>query len=337
MKEAMFYEKGEDQKVKCHLCNHNCLIPSGKRGLWGVRENREGVLCALTYGSAIARNIDPIEKKPLFHFYPGSRSYSIAAVGCNFRCDFCQNYEISQMPKEGGPILGEPFPPEDVVAAAKRSRCASIAYTYTEPTIFFEYAYETAKLAQGEGIKNVFVSNGYMGKEALETARPWLHAANIDLKAFTERFYKKTCSARLKPVLDNLKTIKNMGIWLEITTLIIPTLNDSDNELGEIADFIKTELGPETPWHVSRFHPTFRLTDIGPTSVQTIMRAQEIGKKAGLYYVYTGNIAGQGGESTNCYRCGALLIERLGFSVLQNNITNGTCPSCHAEIHGAGL
>ncbi|MDO9462446.1 MAG: AmmeMemoRadiSam system radical SAM enzyme [Deltaproteobacteria bacterium] len=337
MKEAMFYVKEEEQKVRCNLCNHHCLIMPGKHGICGVRENRDGVLYSLVYGQVIARNIDPIEKKPLFHFHPGSKSYSIATVGCNFHCLFCQNYEISQLSKDEKRIAGESFPPEEVVAAAEKLKCQSISYTYTEPTIFFEYAYDSARLANERGIKNVFVSNGYMSQEAIKTIQPYLHAANIDLKAYSENFYKEICGARLKPVLENLTLMKKLGIWVEVTTLIIPTLNDSEKELQEIADFIRTELGPETPWHVSRFHPMYRLTSVPSTPVQTVLKAREIGRKAGLYYVYSGNIPGQGGENTYCHKCGDLLIERLGFTILQYNVIDAKCPKCHAEVHGVGM
>lgn len=337
MKEARLYLKEKEQKVRCNLCNHRCLITPGKRGICGVRENRDGTLYTLVYGRVIARHVDPIEKKPLFHFHPGSRSYSIATVGCNFRCLFCQNYEISQMPRDEGRIMGEPFPPEEVVAAAEKTNCLSISYTYTEPTIFFEYAYDTAKLANAKRIKNIFVSNGYLGSEAIETIQPYLQAANIDLKAYSEKFYKEICGAKLKPVLENLKLMKKLGIWVEITTLIVPTLNDAEKELEAIADFILTELGPETPWHVSRFHPTYRLTSVHSTPVQTVLKAREIGLKAGLYYVYSGNIPGEGGENTYCPHCGSLMIERLGYSLLQYNITNEQCPKCHTTIHGVGM
>lgn len=337
MKEAMFYVKEEEQKVRCNLCNHHCLIMPGKHGICGVRENRDGVLYSLVYGQVIARNIDPIEKKPLFHFHPGSKSYSIATVGCNFHCLFCQNYEISQLPKDEKRIAGESFPPEEVVAAAEKLKCQSISYTYTEPTIFFEYAYDSARLANERGIKNVFVSNGYMSQAAIKTIQPYLHAANIDLKAYSENFYKEICGGKLKPVLENLNLMKKLGIWVEVTTLIIPTLNDSEKELQEIAAFIRTELGPETPWHVSRFHPMYRLTRVPSTPVQTVLKAREIGLKAGLYYVYSGNIPGQGGENTYCHKCGDLLIERLGFTILQYNVNNGKCPKCQAEVHGVGM
>ena len=253
--EARFYEKKKEQQVHCLLCNHHCLIKEGKRGLCGVRENREGTLYSLVYARPIATHVDPIEKKPLFHFLPGSRSFSLATAGCNFRCLFCQNADISQLPQDQEKIPGEEVPPEDIVAAARQAGCHSIAYTYTEPTIFFEYAQDIAVLAEAQGLKNVFVTNGYMTTEALQSIHPLLHGANVDLKAFREAFYQKQCGAKLAPVLKTLKTMKKMGVWLEITTLIIPTLNDSKEELRELAAFILQELGPETPWHISRFHP----------------------------------------------------------------------------------
>ncbi|MFP3871126.1 MAG: AmmeMemoRadiSam system radical SAM enzyme, partial [Syntrophobacteria bacterium] len=289
------------------------------------------------YGLAIARHVDPVEKKPLFHFQPGTRTYSIATVGCNFRCLFCQNADISQMPRDIKRVTGETFPPEDVVSAARQSGCCSIAYTYTEPTIFFEYAFETAKLAQAAGLKNIFVTNGYMTPEALDLIRPYLDAANVDLKAFTEEFYKEQCSAKLAPVLESLQKLKAMGVWLEVTTLIIPTLNDSDGELEQIARFIKEELGPEVPWHVSRFHPTYRLTNIPSTPVSTVRRALEIGFRAGLQYVYTGNVPGESGEKTICHHCGQVLIDRFGFSTRDYGIQNGRCLHCQTPVAGVGM
>jgi pyruvate formate lyase activating enzyme len=333
MREAMLYESLEDQKVQCRLCAHRCLIKNGKRGICGVRENRDGRLFTLVYARAVARHVDPVEKKPLFHFQPGSRSYSIATVGCNFRCLFCQNADISQMPRDLKRILGEELPPEQVVSAALKSGCRSISYTYTEPTIFFEYAFETAKLARAAGLKNIFVSNGYMTPEALEAIDPCLDAANVDLKAFTDEFYKEQCGAKLAPVLDSLRKLKATGVWLEITTLLIPGLNDSDRELGEIALFIK-DLGPETPWHVSRFHPTYRLTTVSSTPVSRLRRARKIGLETGLRYVYTGNIPGDEGEKTFCHHCNRVLIDRYGFSTGRYVIQNGRCPDCKTPVAG---
>lgn len=287
MKQAILYEKlKKDDKVQCGVCNHRCIISSGKRGICGVRKNEKGKLYSLVYGKAIAENIDPIEKKPLYHFLPGTRTLSIATVGCNFRCLHCQNADISQAEF----ISGRDLPPEKIVEDALKYNCPSIAYTYTEPTIFVEYALDTMKLAKDKGLKNVWVSNGYMTKETLDLISPYLDAINVDLKAFTEKFYQEVCGAKLKPVLENLKDIKKRKIWLEVTTLIIPTKNDSVEELKNIAEFIKKHLGAETPWHVSRFFPTYKLTEVPSTDVEKIYQAVEIGKKAGLKYVYGGNI-----------------------------------------------
>jgi pyruvate formate lyase activating enzyme len=336
MREAMLYESLGEGKVQCSLCAHRCVIKEGKRGICGVRQNQGGSLQTLVYARAIARNVDPVEKKPLFHFQPGSRSFSIATVGCNFRCLFCQNADISQMPRDVDRIIGDEFPPEQVVQAALGSGCRSISYTYTEPTIFFEYAIETAKLAHSAGLKNIFVSNGYMTPEALDTIHPYLDAANVDLKAFTDTFYKEQCGARLEPVLESLRKMKGLGIWVEVTTLVIPGLNDGDEEFREIARFLK-DLGPETPWHVSRFHPTYRLTTVSHTPATTLRRAREIGLHEGLHYVYTGNIRGDEGENTLCHKCGKVLIERYGFSIGHYGIESGRCPGCQTPVAGVEM
>jgi pyruvate formate lyase activating enzyme len=333
--EAYLYESLENNKVKCNLCSHRCVIQDGRRGICGVRENQQGALKTLSYGNLIARHIDPIEKKPLFHFLPGTLSYSIATVGCNFRCRFCQNADIAQMPADHeGMIMGDPCAASAVVAAAERSGCRSISYTYTEPTIFFEFAYETAKLASERGIRNVFVTNGYMTAEALEMIQPYLDAANVDLKAFSEKYYKELCGARLKPVQDTLKLMKSLGIFVEVTTLIVPGLNDDPNELTELAMFIAQELGVETPWHISRFHPTYKLTDRPSTPVETLTKAREIGLKAGLKYVYTGNVPGHAAENTFCHGCGEMVIERRGFQVGRLRMKDGRCAKCGVRIEG---
>ncbi len=333
MKQALFQEAKEGGKVLCGLCCHRCLISEGKRGICAVRENRGGVLYSLVFDKVIAQNIDPIEKKPLFHFQPGSLSYSIATPGCNFRCLHCQNADISQLPRDrGGAVLGEDVPPDAIVNAARKYRCASISYTYTEPTIFFELAYDTARLAAEAGLKNVFVTNGYITPEALKTIRPYLHAANIDLKGFTEDFYRKVCGARLQPVLDAIRLYKELGIWIEITTLVIPGHNDSDGELKKIAEFIRS-VGEEIPWHVSRFHPTYKLTDQPVTPAGTLKRARQIGLDAGLRYVYVGNIPGEG-EDTMCPGCKKTLVRRIGFSVLENNVKDGNCGFCGTKVDG---
>lgn len=337
MHEALFYTSEEEQAVRCHLCAHRCLIKPDRTGICGVRRNHDGRLHSLVYGKLIATNVDPIEKKPLFHFHPGSLSYSIATVGCNFRCLFCQNADISQAPRDQGVIFGRDFSPHAVVQDALKTRCASISYTYTEPTIFMEFAMDVGIEARNAGLKNVFVSNGYMTPEALQkAAETFLDAANVDLKAFRDRFYKEQCGARLEPVLETLRGMKRLGIWLEVTTLLIPGLNDDPKELKELAEFL-VSLGPETPWHVSRFHPTYRLTDRPPTPVATLRRAREIGLQAGLHYVYTGNVPGDEGENTYCPQCGALVLKRYGFSTRPQGILKGACSACGARIHGVNL
>ena len=336
--EAWLYETMQDRRVRCRLCSHACVIADGKRGICGVRENHAGVLETMVYGRLIAAGDDPIEKKPLFHLMPGSRSFSIATVGCNLKCRFCQNADIAQMPgDQKGRIAGDAATPEEVVTAALSRNCASIAYTYTEPTVFFEFACDTARLAHAQGIKNVFVTNGFMSAEALDRVSPWLDSANVDLKAFTEAFYKQQCGARLEPVKETLVRMKRLGIWVEVTTLIIPGLNDDPEELSQLAGFIAEELGVETPWHVSRFHPAYRLTDRGPTPAKTLMEAREIGIAAGLRYVYTGNIPGQGGEDTVCPGCGEIVIARRGFQIAANRISEGCCRQCQTVIDGIGM
>ena len=333
IKEAMLYEKISDGDVHCGLCAHRCVIKSAKRGACGVRENKDGILYSLVYGTLIAENIDPIEKKPLFHVHPASRSYSIATAGCNFSCVFCQNYDISQMPRTTRMITGNDFLPAEIVAKAKKSGSKTIAYTYTEPTIYFELAYDTAKIAVENGLINVFVTNGFMTTEAIETIAPYLSAANVDLKSFRDEFYKKRCGARLNPVLNSLKKMKEKGIWVEITTLLIPTLNDSDEELKDIAGFI-AGLGSEIPWHISRFHPQFKMQNVPATPVASLHRAVEIGKKAGLKYVYSGNVPGDDGENTYCFNCRNLLVERYGFRIISLNLKGNKCSKCGTELEG---
>lgn len=336
MREAMLYEELKDHVVKCGLCPHMCTIQENDRGICGVRENRDGRLYSQVYGKAVSCAIDPIEKKPLFNFYPGSDAYSIATVGCNLRCRNCQNYEISQMPKETGRIEGMNTPPKKIVKEAHSAGCTSIAYTYTEPTIFFEYAYDTSTIASKKGIKNVFVTNGYITKQALKEIAPYLDSANIDLKSMREEFYREICGAQLQPVLDSISLYKDLGIWIELTTLVIPTLNDSSEELRRIADFI-VGLGEEIPWHVTRFYPHYRLLDLPPTPIETLRRAREIGLEAGLRYVYEGNVPGEGGENTYCWSCGKLLIRRYGYRILANEIKDSKCRFCGEKIDGIGL
>ncbi|NLG51314.1 MAG: AmmeMemoRadiSam system radical SAM enzyme [Chloroflexi bacterium] len=341
MKEAMLYSREEDQRVLCHLCAQRCHIADGKRGFCGVRENRKGTLYSLVYGKLIAQAIDPIEKKPLFHFYPGSTALSIATVGCNFRCTFCQNADISQMVLQRERIGGEDVPPEAVVQMAQRYNCRSIAYTYTEPTISFEFNYDCGKLAHEAGIANIYVTNGYMTPEMLDMVGkpgepPLIDAANVDLKSFRDEFYRQQCKASLQPVLDSLIMMKRLGIWLEVTTLVIPGLNDSDEELRQIARFLVDNLGSETPWHVSRFHPTYKLVDRPSTPVARLHRAREIGMEEGLQFVYEGNVPGGEGESTKCPACDAMAIRRLGFSIRERNVEEGQC-RCGYKLPGVGM
>ncbi|MBI4823671.1 MAG: AmmeMemoRadiSam system radical SAM enzyme [Nitrospirae bacterium] len=334
MKEAMFYERLEDGKVRCFLCGHGCTIKPGKRGICHVRENIDGTLYSLVYGKVISMNIDPIEKKPLFHFLPGSSSFSIATVGCNFRCEHCQNYEISQYPRENPdvPIPGKDMTPEEVVELAQRYKCESISYTYTEPTIFFEFAYDCMRLAREKGIKNVFVSNGFMTPESARVAAEYLDANNIDLKGDNE-FYKSICHAKVEPVKETIKLMKELGVWVEVTTLIIPDHNDSEKVLRDIAEFISS-VDPSIPWHVTQFYPTYKLTDKPRTPVKTLRWARQLGFEAGLKYVYEGNVPGEGGENTYCPKCKELLIKRFGFSIIENRIKEGACFRCKTPMDG---
>jgi len=336
MKEAMLYERLPEGKTRCGLCAHRCVIADGRKGICQVRENRGGTLYTLVYGRAITQHVDPVEKKPLLHFHPGTRAYSIATAGCNFRCRWCQNWDISQMVRERHLVMGEEASPEHIVSAAEKSGCHSIAYTYTEPTIFFEYAYDTARLAHEAGLANIYVTNGYMTEEMLETFHPYLDAANVDLKAFRDETYRRYVGARLQPVLDTMKVIKRLGIWLEVTTLVIPDINDGDGELKDAADFVTNELGADTPWHISRFFPAYQVTDVPPTPVETLRRGREIGLEAGLRYVYVGNTPGE--ANTVCYKCGHMLIRRSGYRILENHVqSDGRCPNCGTPVAGIGM
>lgn len=330
----MFYEKLSSGSVRCSLCSHRCRISPDRFGICGVRKNIDGTLHTFTYGDPVALHVDPIEKKPLYHFLPGTNSYSLAAAGCNFKCSFCQNWQLSQISKAYTDTARDEVKPEEVAEEAIRNECLSISYTYTEPTIFFEYAHDIAKCAKEKGIYNIFVTNGYMTKDALENIRPYLDAANVDLKGFTDRFYKKFCGARLKPVLESITTMKQLGIWVELTTLLIPGQNDSAKELKRIAEFIKS-IGTEVPWHVSRFHPDYKYLTSEPTPLETLKKAYDIGKSTGLRYVYMGNVSE--GNNTYCYNCGHLLVERAVFNVTQNNIKDSKCLQCGALIDGVFL
>ena len=332
--DAMLWEAFDDQKVRCLLCGHQCIVAAGSCGLCRVRQNVAGVLKSLNYDTIVAINADPIEKKPLFHFLPGTRSLSIAAPGCNFQCDFCQNWGISQSPRTSRPS-GQNVTPEQIVAAAVNNACPSISYTYTEPTVFFELAYDTGRLAHQRGLKNCFVSNGYMTARAVEEIRPYLDAVNVDLKAFRDRTYRNVMKATLEPVLVCLRALVAAEIWVEVTTLVVPGMNDSAEELGDIARFIAGDLGPSVPWHVSRFHPDYKMSAVGSTPIERLELACGLGKEAGLKHVYCGNVPGQTDERTYCPSCGEVLIDRTGFSIRGIFLKRGACPSCSEGIAGA--
>jgi pyruvate formate lyase activating enzyme len=331
MKEAMLYQKLDDGVVRCALCAHRCRIAPGRAGICAVRENHQGTLTSSVYGRSISAAVDPIEKKPLYHFHPGARAFSIATVGCNFSCAFCQNADISQAPREGRAweTWARDLPPEQVVRAAQRERCATIAYTYTEPTVSFEYAYDCSALAAEAGIKNIFVTNGYMTGEALETIGGNLHAANVDLKG-SDAFYRRLCGARQGPVLDAIRTMREMGVWVEVTTLVIPGHNDDEGTLRDIAAFL-VSVDPDIPWHLSRFGPRYKLLDAPPTPVSTLHRAAEIGYEAGLRYVYAGNVPGDAYEHTRCPECGQICIHRYGYTI-RNLMDGRRCPTCNYEL-----
>lgn len=339
LREAMLWERlaPTDLRVRCNLCAHRCVIPPGRKGACCVRENRDGVLYTLVYGSTIAQNIDPIEKKPLFHFQPGTRSFSIATVGCNFRCSFCQNWEISQEPRLEQQVLGRPATPLEIAEAARRAGCASVAYTYTEPTIYAEYALDTARAARKLGLRNVFVSNGYMTPELIDRMSGLIDGINVDLKAGRDEFYHKISGAALDPVLRNLKLLKAKGIWLEVTTLAIPGLNDREDELAWVARYLFDELGPDVPWHVSRFYPQYRMTDTPPTPARTLELAWRIGRDAGLRYVYVGNVPDHDSESTRCPHCNTVVVERHGYRTHVAALRGGACTQCGAAIAGVEM
>jgi len=338
MIEARLWESIGRGTISCRLCNHYCPIRPGKRGKCGVRENRDGTLYALNYDKIAAQNLDPVEKKPLYHFQPGTRTYSFATMGCNLRCSFCQNWSLSQTPRESKIIEGRAVTPEQLVDEAIRLNATSISYTYSEPTIFFELMQDTAILAKERGLKNIMVSNGFMSTECLDELAPLIDAINVDLKGFTEKFYKEITGARLKPVLTNLKKIKHdLQWWLEVTTLLIPGHNDSPAELNQLTDFIAKELGTDTPWHISRFHPDYKMTDSTVTPAKALETAYDIGKSKGLKYVYIGNMPGLNRQTTFCPGCNAQLIDRSGFSLQHSGIKDGKCTQCGETIHGVDI
>ena len=333
LQDALLYDELSEGQVECKLCAHRCRIREGSRGLCRVRENRGGTLHTLVYGNLIAEHIDPIEKKPLYHFLPGSQAYSIATPGCNFSCGWCQNWQISQMPREMRMPEQARVSPETVVRRAARGRCQTIAYTYTEPTIFFEYCYDTARLAHEIGLKNVFVSNGFMTQECLKMIEPYLDAANVDIKAFNDKTYRTQIGGKLQPVLDSCKRLKSMGVWLEITTLIVPGVNDDPDELKALAAFIHDELGPETPWHLSRFYPQYQMADRAPTDARILYETEQMGETIGLDYVYLGNILGD--NQTCCKHCGKTIISRSGYLTRITGLgAGGNCAACGTPLDG---
>ncbi len=332
LKEVSFYKKLPDLKIQCEICPKQCEIADLERGYCGNKENRKGKYYSLVYGESCAAHIDPIEKKPLFHYLPSTNAFSIASVGCNFECKFCQNWRIAQYRPEQ--VESFYLPPKEVVSLAKRKACPTIAYTYTEPVVFYEYMYDTAKLARSEGIGSVMISNGFINEEPLIKLCKQLTGVKVDLKAFTENFYKDYCSGELKPVLDTLKTLKKVGIWYEIVVLLIPTLNDSESEIREMCQWIKAELGVGVPVHFSRFHPMYKIKNLPSTPVKTLETARNIARETGLHYVYLGNVPGNEGESTYCPGCGELVIRRIGYHIIKNVIKGGKCPKCGHVIPG---
>ncbi len=331
MKEAMFYEKHGNKSVQCRLCPRNCIINENKRGNCRVRENRQGKLFSLSYASPCAAAVDPIEKKPLFHFLPGTYAYSIGTAGCNLHCKFCQNWSTAQAFPED--VISEHAEPKDVVNAAVKAGCKSIAYTYNEPIVFYEYALDTAKLAKKKGLKNVIVSNGFIQQEPLVELCKYIDGANIDLKGFTDDFYRKTTTAWLEPVLETLKTINKKKTWLEITNLIIPKHNDSMNTIKKMCEWIVKELGNNVPIHFSGFYPAYNMKSTSPTPVSTLTKAYDVAKKSGINHVYIGNVRAEKESSTYCPKCGELAIERKWFEVSKNNLKSGKC-QCGEKILG---
>lgn len=332
LKEALLYSPLTDHQVACSLCAFRCSIAPDKFGKCGVRQNRDGRLYTHAYGELIAAHIDPIEKKPLFHYLPGSSSFSMATSGCNFRCSFCQNWQISQMSPWEGKAGGQPFLPQEIVAAAQQRDCRSISYTYTEPTIYFEYAYETARLSSSQGLGNVFVTNGFMTAEALNKINPYLNACNVDLKSFREEFYNEICKAHLQPVLDSIRRMRELDIWVEVTTLLVPGLNDTEQELTGIAEFI-AEVDRDIPWHISRFHPDYKYLDPGPTPLESLHLAYALGESAGLRFIYLGNVRSDK-EHTLCPKCRKTIIARQGFMLSDYNIRDSACSFCGAAVAG---
>jgi len=330
-REGRLFEQLSDKLVRCLVCPRRCVIKPGQRGFCRTRENREGKLYTLIYAETTSMAVDPIEKKPLFNFWPGSFIFSISTLGCSFTCPWCQNWQISQA--SPGEIVTEQVAPERVIELTKRYKCHSIAYTYNEPIIWFEYVLDTAQLAKKENILNVLVTNGFISLEALEVIAPFIDAANVDIKGFTEEFYRKYCSATLKGVLDATEAMVKKGIHVELTTLIVPGINDAPEEIKQLCQWVLTKLGPDVPLHFSQFYPMYKMSYMQPTPVSTLVRAREIALNEGLNYVYIGNVPGEKGENTYCPKCKTLLVERFGFEITKWNLTEEMqCPKCDTPI-----
>ncbi len=331
-REAMYWEPLEDGAVRCALCPRRCVVPEGGRGFCGVRENRGGTYYTLTYGNPCAVHVDPIEKKPFYHYLPTTTAFSIAVAGCNLDCRFCQNWHISQSRPEQ--TFNYELAPEHLVELAARSGSASIAYTYSEPTIFYEYMLDCARAAHQRGLRNVYHSNGFIEEEPLRELCRYLDAANIDLKGFSEEYYREMTGGSLAPVLRSLEVLSDERIHLELTTLIVPGGNDDPEELRAMCAWIRDHLGPDVPLHLSRFHPQYQLTDVAPTPVETLELARRIASEEGLRYVYIGNVPGHEANSTYCPSCGELLIHRIGYAVDVLGMSDGACSSCGAAVDG---
>jgi pyruvate formate lyase activating enzyme len=330
--EAKFYEKLPHKKIKCKLCPRECVIDDRERGYCGARENRGGTYYSLVYSRVCAAHVDPIEKKPFFHFYPGSLAFSIATAGCNVNCKMCQNWEISQVRPEQ--VRNIYLPPEKVAEVARESRCLSIAYTYSEPVIFYEYMVDCARAGHAAGVKSAVVTGGYIHQEPLKKLCEFVDAIKVDLKAFSEKYYKEVVNGELKPVLDALVTMRKQGMWTEIVYLVVPTLNDGDEELKGLAKWVKSELGPDVPLHFSRFHPEYLLKNLPPTPLNTLERAKAISDSEGLHYVYLGNVPGHPAESTYCPNCKRVVVERVGYTIRNMHLSKNRCRYCHQMIAG---
>lgn len=332
LKKALFWVKLATGKLQCQLCPRRCVLGENQSGFCRARKNINGELYTLTYGQPVALHSDPIEKKPLFHVYPGTKSFSIATAGCNLRCKFCQNWEISQA--DPGSVKVAYVPPQEIINRARQNKCETIAFTYTEPTIFYEYMLDVAKLAKKQGIPCVMHSSGFINEAPLRELAKYITAANIDLKGFNDKYYSSFCEGKLENVLNTLKVLKQEGVWVEVTNLVIPSANDSPEDLLKLSQWVKDNLGEDTPVHFSRFFPMYKLIDLSPTPVSSLILARDIAKRVGLKYVYVGNIPQHLGEDTICPVCSKLLIKRVGYTVLENNIINGKCRFCSAKISG---